>query len=57
MPSVIFSSKYPIIILFRGETAFKQVFDEDISSLAIAETVKIKLLPKLVDKIAITSLL
>ena len=45
------------IILFRGKTAFIQVFDEDIASLAIAETVKIKLLPKPVDKIAITSLL
>ena len=34
-----------------------QVFDEDISSLAIAKTVKIMLLPKLVDKIYVTSLL
>ena len=34
-----------------------QVFDKDISSLAIAKTVKIMLLPKPVDKISITSLL
>ena len=34
-----------------------QVFDKDISSLAIAKTVKIMLLPNLVDKISMTSLL
>ena len=34
-----------------------QVFDKDISSLAIAKTVKIMLLPKPVDKISMTSLL
>ena len=34
-----------------------QVFDEDVSSLAIAKTVKIMLLPKLVDKLSMTSLL
>ena len=34
-----------------------QVFDEDISSLAIAKTEKIMLLPNLVDKISTTSLL
>ena len=45
------------IVLFRGEIVIIQVFDEDISSLAIAKTVKIMLLPKLVDKISMTSLL
>ena len=34
-----------------------QVFDEDISSLTIAKTVEIMLLPKVVDKISMTSLL
>ena len=41
------------IVLFRGEIVIIQVFDEDISSLAIAKTVKIMLLPKL----SMTSLL
>ena len=45
------------IVLFRGEIVIIQVFDEDISSLAIAKTVKIMLLPNLVDKISMTSLL
>ena len=45
------------IVLFRGEIVIIQVFDEDISPLAIAKTVKIMLLPKLVDKISMTSLL
>ena len=45
------------IVLFRGEIVIIQVFDEDISSLAIAKTVKIMLLPKPVDKISMTSLL
>ena len=45
------------IVLFRGEIAIIQVLDEDISSLAIAKTVKIMLLPKPVDKISMTSLL
>ena len=40
-----------------GEIAIIQVFDEDISSLAIAKTVKIMLLPNLFDKITMTSLL
>lgn len=44
-------------VLFRGEIVIIQVFDEDISSLAIAKTVKIMLLPNLVDKISMTSLL
>ena len=44
------------IVLFRGIVII-QVFDEDISSLAIAKTVKIMLLPNLVDKISMTSLL
>ena len=43
------------IVLFRGEIVIIQVFDEDISSLAIAKTVKIMLLPNLVDKISMTS--
>ena len=41
------------IVLFRGEIVIIQVFDEDISSLALAKTVKIMLLPKL----SMTSLL
>ena len=41
------------IVLFRGEIVIIQVFDEDLSSLAIAKTVKIMLLPKL----SMTSLL
>ena len=41
------------IVLFRGEIVIIQVFNEDISSLAIAKTVKIMLLPKL----SMTSLL
>ena len=41
------------IVLFREEIVIIQVFDEDISSLAIAKTVKIMLLPNLVDKISI----
>ena len=45
------------IVLFRGEIVIIQVFDEDISSLAIAKTVKIMLLPNVVDKISMTSLL
>ena len=45
------------IVLFRGEIASIQVFDDDISSLAITKTVKIMLLPKPVDKIVMTSLL
>ena len=46
------------IVLFRGEIVIVQVFDEDISSLAIAKTVTmIMLLPNLVDKISMTSLL
>ena len=45
------------ILLFRGQIVIIQVFDKDISSLAIAKTVKIMLLPKLVDKISTTSLL
>ena len=45
------------IVLFRGGLVIIQVFDEDISSLAIAKTVKIMLLPNLVDKISMTSLL
>ena len=45
------------IVLFRGEIVIIQVFDEDISPLAIAKTAKIMLLPKLVDKISMTSLL
>ena len=47
------------IVLFRGKIVIIhiQVFNEDISSLAIANTVKIMLLPKHVDKIAIRSLL
>ena len=45
------------IVLFRGEIVIIQVSDEDISSLAIAKTVKIMLLPNLVDKISMTSLL
>ena len=45
------------IVLFRGEIVTIQVFDEDISSLAIAKRVKIMLLPNLVDKISMTSLL
>ena len=45
------------IVLFRGEIVIIQVFDEDISPLAIAKTVKIMLLPKLVDKMSMTSLL
>ena len=40
-------------VLFGGEIVIIQVFDEDISSLAIAKTVKIMLLPKL----SMTSLL
>ena len=44
------------IVLFRGIVII-QVFDEDISSLAIAKTVNIMLLPKLVDKMSMTSLL
>ena len=35
------------IVLFRGEIVIIQVFDEDISSLALAKTVKIMLLAKL----------
>ena len=42
--------------LFTEEIAIVQVFDEDISSLAIAKPVKIMLLPKPVDKIAMISL-
>ena len=34
-----------------------QVFDEDISSLAIAKTIKIILLPKPADKISMTSVI
>ena len=47
------------IVLFRGGGGIViiQVFVEDISSLAIAKTVKIMLLPNLVDKISMTSLL
>ena len=45
------------IVLFRGEIVIIQVFDEDISSLAVAKTVVIMLFPKLVDKISMTSLL
>ena len=45
------------IVLFRGEIASIQVFDDDISSSAITKTVKIMLLPKPVDKIVMTSLL
>ena len=48
------------IVLFRGEIVIIQVFDEDISDispLAIAKTVKIMLLPNLVEKISMTSLL
>ena len=45
------------IVLFRGKIVIIQVFDEDISSLAIAKTVKIMLLPNLVDKISMTPLL
>ena len=45
------------IVLFRGGIVIIQVFDEDISSLAIAKTGKIMLLPNLVDKISMTSLL
>ena len=45
------------IVLFRGEIVIIQVFDEDISSLAIAKTEKLMLLPNLVDKISMTSLL
>ena len=45
------------IVLFRGEIVIIQVLDEDISSLAIAKRVKIMLLPNLVDKISMTSLL
>ena len=43
------------IVLFRGGIVIIQVFDEDISSLAIAKTVKSK--SNLVDKISMTSLL
>ena len=42
--SNIWSSIVPFI---REEIVIIQVFDEDISSLAIAKTVKIMLLPKL----------
>ena len=45
------------IVLFRGKIVIIRVFDENISSLAISKTVKIMLLPKLVDKISMTSLL
>ena len=45
------------IVLFREEVVIIQVFDEDISSLTLAKTVKIMLLPKPVDKISMTSLL
>ena len=45
------------IVLFRGEIVIIPAFHEDISSLAIAKTVKIMLLPNLVDKISMTSLL
>ena len=45
------------IPLFRGEIVIIHVFEEDISSLAMAKTVKIMLLPKLVDKISMTSVL
>ena len=45
------------IVLFRGEIVIIRDFDEDIFSLAIAKTVKIMLLPNLVDKISMTSLL
>ena len=45
------------IVLFRGEIVIIQVFNEDISSLAVAKTVVIMLFPKLVDKISMTSLL
>ena len=45
------------IVLFRGEIVLIQGSDEDISALAIAKTVKIMLLPNLVDKISMTSLL
>ena len=42
------------IVLFRGKIVIIRVFDEDISSLAISKTVKIMLLPKLVNKISMT---
>ena len=38
------------IVLFRGEIVIIQVFDDDISSLAIAKTVKIMLLQNLLTK-------
>ena len=55
--SDIWSSIVLFTAAFRGEIVIIQVFDEDISSLAIAKTVKIMLLPNLVDKISMTSLL
>ena len=45
------------LVLYRGEIEIIQVFDEGVSSLAIAKKVKIMLLPKPVDKISMTSLL
>ena len=45
------------VVLFREEIVIILVFDEDISSSAIAKPIKIILLPKLVDKISMTSLL
>ena len=42
------------IVLFRGKIVIIRVFDEDISSFAISKTVKIMLLPKLVNKISMT---
>ena len=45
------------LVFFRGEIEIIQVFDEGVSSLAIAKKVKIMLLPKPIDKIAMTSLL
>ena len=45
------------VVLFRGEIVIILAVDEDISSLPIAKTIKIILLPKPVDKISMTSLL
>ena len=55
--SVNISEIWSSIILFRGEIGITpiQVFKEDISFLAIGNTVKIMLLPKPVDKIVILS--
>ena len=45
------------IVLFRGEIAIIQVFDEDISSLAIAKTASSCSCQNLLTKITRTSLL